>query len=794
MNEEDSNYNVAGRYRTVRKNLDAIGYKQAFSLDSLPLIELLLVDLAQTKESLKHFQSIAQDNLEACDELQLAVEPYKCDNARLVQECNQLHLELIEAKETIQKQSNDYKRRIRKLESELSGLQLSYSKSIQRLKLLEKESSEKSKKTSGSIGKCSKSISNNVNKANKRCSSYPLRRSVSEAEPLPTTTISSSTSFDPRKVELHDNGFVSKSEQRISDLIREVDHLKEDLCLSNENIESLKSQLNLKDKEMSRLRRMLEGGRPCVSVIKDHYCSRHENMNGYEDLHSLQQAKLKLELELKEALNKQHDAMTQAMKLAERNEELENELKNVDRMALRVEADCNSTVKENNRRVCRLQEKLEDVMTQVHVLESELTVQRREAQELRADLEACRLEKSSVQRTLETTLEEKKQMTDRINNLTLMASKNPIRNSGYQDQRNIANSNKSPRDKTSNDKPVDEYTQCNTERLLKEKNVIIDSLQNTIERLESERDHYKSEYDSLRDQSKRDSGKEDLWSQICELRAQMSEKENAISKLLREKKELFQEKYNLENQSHSNQNNQRMSSSCNCRLTSSHKNSEASDRIERLIHERDASRADVERLMEERDALRERLKLATEAHVSEQCRLRESLAESESRLAHTSSERRQLLIVQGGRKAALDGLDQQLDDLKDELQRTKLELTEQRTQYFQLRALQDQTDQALSDVQGQLSHTENELSAALDRNKNLQRQQMQLDNQVKELRQEISNYRSKVAQIDREKDQLLMDLDEKTEKIAALEREIVFKEQQMTDMEQQVRDLSHTKQ
>lgn len=59
-------------------------------------------------------------------------------------------------------------------------------------------------------------------------------------------------------------------------------------------------------------------------------------------------------------------------------------------------------------------------MTQVHVLESELTVQRREAQELRADLEACRLEKSNVQRILESTLEEKKQMTDRINNLTIM--------------------------------------------------------------------------------------------------------------------------------------------------------------------------------------------------------------------------------------------------------------------------------------------------------------------------------------------------------------------------------------
>ena len=47
--------------------------------------------------------------------------------------------------------------------------------------------------------------------------------------------------------------------------------------------------------------------------------------------------------------------MSQAMKLAERNEELEKELRDIDHIALAVEADCNTAVKENNRRICRLQ-------------------------------------------------------------------------------------------------------------------------------------------------------------------------------------------------------------------------------------------------------------------------------------------------------------------------------------------------------------------------------------------------------------------------------------------------------
>lgn len=71
--------------------------------------------------------------------------------------------------------------------------------------------------------------------------------------------------------------------------------------------------------------------------------------------------------------------------------------------------------------------------------------------------------------------------------------------------------------------------------------------------------------------------------------------------------------------------------------------------------------------------------------MSEQRRLRQSLAEMDCRLAKVEQERRELFIVQGSRRAAISGLDDQLEDLRDELKRTKQELSEQRTQYFQLR-------------------------------------------------------------------------------------------------------------
>lgn len=58
---------VAARFQTVRKHLENLGYKQALSLDALPLVEALLADLVQTTDSLKHFKAVAQENVEVCN-------------------------------------------------------------------------------------------------------------------------------------------------------------------------------------------------------------------------------------------------------------------------------------------------------------------------------------------------------------------------------------------------------------------------------------------------------------------------------------------------------------------------------------------------------------------------------------------------------------------------------------------------------------------------------------------------------------------------------------------------------
>lgn len=100
--------------------------------------------------------------MQVCSELQLAVDPYKCDNAKLVQENNRLHAELFETKETYSKQVSNLKKQIRKLENDNVDLQLRLSKNIQRIKEVEAETAKKSRRILELQGKCVKPTISNV--------------------------------------------------------------------------------------------------------------------------------------------------------------------------------------------------------------------------------------------------------------------------------------------------------------------------------------------------------------------------------------------------------------------------------------------------------------------------------------------------------------------------------------------------------------------------------------------------------------------------------------------------------
>lgn len=74
------------------------------------------------------------------------VEPYRTDNARLVQENTKIHQQLLRLKENAENRMKDLKTILRKLEHENADLKFLNTQYVQKMRLLEKESHAKSEK------------------------------------------------------------------------------------------------------------------------------------------------------------------------------------------------------------------------------------------------------------------------------------------------------------------------------------------------------------------------------------------------------------------------------------------------------------------------------------------------------------------------------------------------------------------------------------------------------------------------------------------------------------------------
>ena len=73
-----------------------------------------------------------------------------------------------------------------------------------------------------------------------------------------------------------------------------------------------------------------------------------------------------------------------------------------------------------------------------------------------------------------------------------------------------------------------------------------------------------------------------------------------------------------------------------------------------------------------------------------------------------------------------------------------------------IRTLQEQTDRALADSQGQLHQSERDLRNCQERVRLLEKDREKLDTEVVGLKDEISVMRRTLAQVDQEKDGLLV--------------------------------------
>lgn len=247
------------------------------------------------------------------------------------------------------------------------------------------------------------------------------------------TSLAASSTKSLPKIEVKRKGtedlenMMTLAEQRIANLAKEVKKLKTDHNQHLEMIDSLQYKLCNREKEIERLSALLEGGRPLPALSKD--CC-YKDMTGKigqlaEELDKMHTKNHELEMQLADSISRQHEAMKRALQLADKNKMLEKELRDVDKMALVVEQDCDSKVRTKREQLDTLRLKLEEMRElldasdqKVEELERQLTDARRRAKTLDADIDMLNGEKEKLRDTAENAVHDKKRLTDRINQLS----------------------------------------------------------------------------------------------------------------------------------------------------------------------------------------------------------------------------------------------------------------------------------------------------------------------------------------------------------------------------------------
>jgi len=230
------------KFTTLRKRLDQLGYRQALGIESVPLVEKLFSDLVHTTESLKNLKLQSSKHNRSKTSVEDNVEPYRSDNAKLVKENNELHLQLIRLREGSDDKIRDLKATVRKLEHENADLKFLNTQYVHKVKALEKDARSKTDKIQELQEKNLHAI---VETPGGRRKQIPFRRQRMDIE----STVSPAK--EPRQNSLQDvqdpyvADLLSVADKRIEDLEVKTSQLQEDRDAGERRNRTLRKQVRI---------------------------------------------------------------------------------------------------------------------------------------------------------------------------------------------------------------------------------------------------------------------------------------------------------------------------------------------------------------------------------------------------------------------------------------------------------------------------------------------------------------------------------------------------------------------
>ncbi|KAH8405257.1 hypothetical protein KR222_000686 [Zaprionus bogoriensis] len=729
-------------FKDLRTKLDVMGFNQTLPVLAMPLVGAIFGDLIKTTECLRDTKRQVADLLEEKTCWELGVEPYKCDNSRLLAECNELHLQFLKDREEYERRLCDAERKIRSLQTDKEHLQNHNAQLQSQLDaLLSKQL-------------LSATTSKRMPLGTARQTKKPFISTVRSGEVLPAvmgTGVSSAL-----KCTKCNAGVVQKTTTTTKDGVtvthttgsEETDRLQNELTSVGEQLEFYKRKVESRNREIRRLNDMLAGGRPPAALAKD--CCYKEVGALSQDIDLLQREKSELMLQVRQYQEKMHDAMQRALSIEEDKQKLQAHLNELKEAALQVEQQANAEIDARELELRQLQIELAH-LRQRH--EPKVKGQR-----LAGGMEA----------TIGHDAQDKRKLNERLNVLTRREEELETLNDKQKKKLHKMQSKLTGLQKELRDQLNQGTVTLDEEKI----------------RLKSERDFFQKEYLRLISKSGSDS-------EVAFLQAQIKSKDEEL-RILRS--EICMASANILHISSPRKGEPCESLPPPTACSSSNGTSNASSdcvqaAIARIERERDCARAELERIRCERDTLREKQLSSVQLHAEELQTLRLRNEELQNRIRLLERDNRELNSARVPAETHNVFLKEDLAQMKQRLSTLQAEIEVLRKENGQISLINEQNERIIADYQSKLLIAERQRHQADVRVSSLDSSRETNRNELTQLRTEIGSLRQTYIALENEKDTLLNQLDNKTERLYKLEFELKDCKKQRNTLEQSVKEL-----
>lgn len=735
-------------YFNLKRKLEGLGYNSTLPLDAVPLVESVFADLLQTTRSLQHYMDLSKEAITQRDRVSAEIEPYKCDNAKLIQANNVLHKDLMIVKEANEKQNKESVRKIKLLTEEVMKKDSIITK-------LQHELRELSLR-----GLCAGTLSSRNKSKRKDCGDVNLQKSVC-------------TCNDNRNLNI---------ENDILEYCNKIESLEQSNNAYADEIVLLKNQIEYRDNEIVRLNILLEGGRP-VKAISNDFCNLDPNKKVQElqkQLYESEAANVLFKKELDNGLQKQHEAMLRALNLADHNKCLKDELAKVDAMALRVEEESNKKISSLMHEVNCLQSKVE-TMTRQNVRLENLT--QNPFNELQSkNIQECLNKALKEKDLLQQELKDLSELNKGLQNKILELSQNYKGNTGDKvatrdDMQTILEAERKIYEQhlTNVQQKLTDTINCferhlsrckNKETVVPTEKEFIKDLHNKLCESEQKILMLQKENEDLQSKIKYqyDNSKQNYKDIICQLNAENSEllKENlSMSRKL------------------SHYKNVPLSQSCNCAVT-----------LKRDINKMES---ELEKVKQENEILcrdKQEYKSRYKEYMDIVETLKRDLFMKQKQVDQLEEENCSYKMTNRTGKASTEHLKDECNFLREQIKRMQTDVIKEKTIASQIKNIQIETERSNNEFQSELVNTQRQLSQCKNTIDILEQKCNELQSELMALKAEKSNLIENIKKVDKERDHLVIELDHKTETICVLEQKLKSQIYDSEKLEKDIVDLT----